>query len=89
MQRVDRGVEIAMLLLQPGELDMELALVLVGHGFRWLKRAIGSVETVERISSLCSEFATKLAAFEALFRFRNGPPPRVSSRHRREIISFG
>ena len=34
MQRVDRRIEIAMLLLQPGELVFELALFFVGHGVR-------------------------------------------------------
>ena len=34
MQRVDRRIEIAMLLLQPGELVFELALIIVGHGVR-------------------------------------------------------
>ncbi len=34
MQRVDRRIEIAMLLLQPGELVFELALIFVGHGVR-------------------------------------------------------
>ena len=32
MQRIDRRVEIAVLLLQPCELGFELALILVGHG---------------------------------------------------------
>jgi len=31
MQRVDRRIEIAMLLLQPGELVFKLALIVVGH----------------------------------------------------------
>ena len=34
MQRVDRCVEIAVLLLQPGEFVFELALIFVGHGVR-------------------------------------------------------
>ena len=34
MQRVDRRIEIAMLLLQPGKLVYELALIFVGHGVR-------------------------------------------------------
>ena len=34
MQRVDRRIEIAMLLLQPGELVFKLALIIVGHGVR-------------------------------------------------------
>ena len=34
MQRIDRGVEIAVLLLQPGQLGPEFALVFVGHGVR-------------------------------------------------------
>src|SRR5437762_12438796 len=34
MQRVDRRIEITMLLLQPGELVFELALIFVGHGLR-------------------------------------------------------
>ena len=34
MQRVDRRIEIAMLLLQPGELVFQLALIIVGHGVR-------------------------------------------------------
>ena len=34
MQRVDRRIEIAMLLLQPGKLVFELALIFVGHGLR-------------------------------------------------------
>jgi hypothetical protein len=32
MQRVDRRIEIAMLLLQAGELVFKLALIFVGHG---------------------------------------------------------
>jgi hypothetical protein len=32
VQRVDRRIEIAMLLLQPGKLVFELALIFVGHG---------------------------------------------------------
>ena len=32
MQRVDRRVEVAVLLLQPGKLGLEFALILVGHG---------------------------------------------------------
>jgi hypothetical protein len=31
MQRIDRRVEIAVLLLQPGELSVQLALIFVGH----------------------------------------------------------
>jgi hypothetical protein len=31
MQRIDRRVEIAVLLLQPRELGMQLALIFVGH----------------------------------------------------------
>jgi hypothetical protein len=34
MQRVDRRIEITMLLLQPGELVFKLALIIVGHGVR-------------------------------------------------------
>ena len=34
VQRVDRRIEIAMLLLQPGKLVFELALIFVGHGVR-------------------------------------------------------
>jgi len=34
MQRVDRRIEIAMLLLQPGELGFKLTLIIVGHGVR-------------------------------------------------------
>src|ERR1700754_2949270 len=34
MQRVDRCVEIAVLLLQPGAFVFELALIFVGHGVR-------------------------------------------------------
>lgn len=34
MQRVDRCIEIAVLLLQPGEFVFELALIFVGHGVR-------------------------------------------------------
>ena len=34
MQRVDRRIEIAMFLLQPGELVFQLALIIVGHGVR-------------------------------------------------------
>jgi hypothetical protein len=32
MQRIDRGVEIAVFLLQPCELGVEFALIFVGHG---------------------------------------------------------
>src|SRR5579863_8684561 len=32
MQRIDRGVEIAVFLLQPCELGLEFALIFVGHG---------------------------------------------------------
>src|SRR5215470_19771506 len=32
MQRVDRRVEVAVLLLQPGKLGLEFALIFVGHG---------------------------------------------------------
>ena len=34
MQRIDRRIEIAMLLLQAGELVLKLALIIVGHGVR-------------------------------------------------------
>jgi hypothetical protein len=34
MQRIDRRIEIAMLLLQSGELGLEFALIFVGHGTR-------------------------------------------------------
>jgi len=34
MQRVDRRIEITMLLLQPGEFVFKLALIIVGHGVR-------------------------------------------------------
>src|ERR1017187_2606054 len=34
MQRIDRRVEIAVLLLQPCELRLEFALIFVGHGVR-------------------------------------------------------
>jgi hypothetical protein len=34
MQRIDRRIEIAMLLLKPGELAFKLALIIVGHGVR-------------------------------------------------------
>jgi hypothetical protein len=34
MQRIDRRVEIAMLLLQSGELGLEFALIFVGHDTR-------------------------------------------------------
>ena len=34
MQRVDRRIEIAVLLLQPREFDVEFALIFVGHGVR-------------------------------------------------------
>ena len=34
MQRIDRRVQIAVLLLQPGELGMQLALIFVGHDAR-------------------------------------------------------
>jgi hydrophobic/amphiphilic exporter-1 (mainly G- bacteria), HAE1 family len=34
MQRIDRRIEIAMLLLQPGELGFKLALIIFGHGVR-------------------------------------------------------
>src|SRR5689334_4391469 len=32
MQRIDRRVQIAMRLLQPGKLGVQFALILVGHG---------------------------------------------------------
>jgi hypothetical protein len=38
MQGIDRRVEIAMFLLQPGELGPEFALIFVGHGVSCLKR---------------------------------------------------
>jgi hypothetical protein len=34
MQGIDRGIEIAVLLLQPCELGFEFALIFVGHGLR-------------------------------------------------------
>jgi hypothetical protein len=34
MQGIDRRVEIAVLLLQPGELSVQLALIFVGHDVR-------------------------------------------------------
>jgi hypothetical protein len=34
MQRIDRRVQIPVLLLQPHQLGMQLALILVGHGAR-------------------------------------------------------
>jgi len=40
MQRIDRRVEIAVLLLQPCELGFEFALIFVGHDVRWLKNAM-------------------------------------------------
>ena len=39
MQCIDRGVEIAVFLLQPCELGFEFALIFVGHGGRFLKNA--------------------------------------------------
>jgi hypothetical protein len=32
MQRIDRRVEVAVLLLQPGKFGLEFALIFVGHG---------------------------------------------------------
>ncbi len=88
MQGVDRGVEIAMLLLQPGEFYVELALILVGHGFSWLKRAIGPVEPLRRISSLRGEFATKLAPDGSFSAFRKQPVTGLFGRNRRGFINF-
>ena len=34
MQRIDRRIEIAVLLLQPRELVLKFALIFVGHGVR-------------------------------------------------------
>jgi hypothetical protein len=34
MQRIDRRVQIAVLLLQPGEFGLQFALILVGHVIR-------------------------------------------------------
>src|SRR3977135_4227489 len=63
MQRIDRGVEIAVLLLQPCELGFEFALILVGHGARYLKNAmrLRNVAEVERISSLPARCASWLS----------------------------
>ena len=49
VQSIDRGVEIAMLLLQPCELVLKFPLIFVGHGVRRLKTRMRLREVIENI----------------------------------------
>ena len=65
MQRIDRRVQIAVLLLQPGQLGLQFALILVGHVIVYLKNAMRlrkAVESLWEISSLPGRFASRYRA---------------------------
>jgi len=61
MQRVDRRIEIAVLLLQPREFDVEFALILVGHGVQLANKhdevVNGLKDAAAEISSVWARFA--------------------------------
>ncbi|MHC2287908.1 hypothetical protein [Bradyrhizobium barranii] len=63
MQRIDRGIEISVFLLQPGELGFELTLVFIGH-VRGGRNPMGvrfkAVDALWKLSSLRAVIASDL-----------------------------
>ncbi|MDA9400334.1 hypothetical protein XH79_16515 [Bradyrhizobium sp. CCBAU 45389] len=63
MQGIDRGIEISVFLLQPGELGFELTLVFMGHvcgGRKPNRRVIWAVDALWKLSSLRGVTASDL-----------------------------
>ncbi|MGX1319926.1 hypothetical protein AB7M17_003379 [Bradyrhizobium sp. USDA 377] len=63
MQCIDRGIEISVFLLQPGELGFEFALVFMGHvcgGRKTDRREIKAVDALWKLSSLRGVTASDL-----------------------------
>ncbi|UQD98010.1 hypothetical protein [Bradyrhizobium japonicum] len=64
MQRIDRGIEISVFLLQPGELGFELTLVFIGHVRGGRNPMMGvrfkAVDALWKLSSLRAVIASDL-----------------------------
>lgn len=63
MQCIDRGIEISVFLVQPGELGFEFARIFIGHvcgGRKTDRREIKAVDALWKLSSLRGVIASDL-----------------------------
>jgi hypothetical protein len=63
MQSIDRGIEISVFLVQPGELGFEFARIFIGHvcgGRKTDRREIKAVDALWKLSSLRAVIASDL-----------------------------
>lgn len=63
MQCIDRGIEISVFLVQPGELGFEFARIFIGHvcgGRKTDRREIKAVDALWKLSSLRAVIASDL-----------------------------
>ncbi|RXT35555.1 hypothetical protein B5V03_36080 [Bradyrhizobium betae] len=65
MQCIDRGIEISVFLVQPGELGFEFARIFIGHvcgGRKTDRREIKAVDALWKLSSLRTVIASDLGS---------------------------
>jgi hypothetical protein len=65
MQCIDRGIEISVFLVQPGELGFEFARIFIGHvcgGRKTDRREIKAVDALWKLSSLRAVIASDLGS---------------------------
>jgi hypothetical protein len=87
LQGIDRGIQVAMLLLQPRQLLAQLAFFFFGHRHRWFAKPAGQFRSQSAISGKLSLFGRPRSSLDCDFGMTKGniAPQNV---HRRRLAAI-